>query len=253
PTVIQLNFVARGRGRAGDAYYLEERHNRCVGCGGDRHLTMHHVVPELYRQHMPLTVKSRSCHDILPLCGHCHDQYERLAMDRKKALALQYGVPLEGKGWIVCREEGAVRRAASALLLHRHRMPEARQEMLAKQVMAWWQKQQQQQPACTSMEHGQPGNTDTIMDIPRRVLEEASMLEQRIKGPDFVEHGAYVVAQLLQHQAVAGQEDGGQTRWPDLEAFIRQWRQHFIDHVRPAHLSAHWHVDASIYTHQANH
>ncbi|KAI8053488.1 hypothetical protein BDF22DRAFT_620040 [Syncephalis plumigaleata] len=237
-TVIQLNFITRGRGRAGDAYYLEDRQDQCVGCGSSQHLTMHHVVPEVYRHHMPLTVKSRSSYDILPLCGHCHDKYEQVALTFKKSLAIQYGIPLEGMGWVECREEGAVRRAASALLLHRNKIPQERQEMLVNLVKEWWRNQTRETFT---------DQTEIVLGIPRQVLERASLLKQRVKGPEFIEHDAYVVEQLVRRQETIDAQRRT-CRWPDLEAFIRQWRQHFVDHVHPTHLSTHWHVDAPIYT-----
>ncbi|KAI9597380.1 hypothetical protein BDF19DRAFT_297357 [Syncephalis fuscata] len=241
PLVIQLNFITRGRGRAGDAYYLEDRHDQCVCCGSDQGLTMHHVVPELYRQHMPLSVKSRSSHDILPLCSKCHDQYEKSAMDLKKKIAQQYSLPLEGQGWIECREDGVVRRAASALLLHKSKIPEARQDSLAKCVKEWWQNH----IADTNEALIDQDSTDTIHNIPRQILKQACLLKDRVKGLDFIEHGEYIVQQLLQQQDT---NENGQLCWPDLEAFIRQWRKHFIDHTHPAYLSPHWHVDDPIYT-----
>jgi hypothetical protein len=175
------------------------------------------------------------------LCGHCHDKYEQVALEFKKLLAVQYDIPLEGKGWVECREEGAVRRAASALLLHKSKIPQERQEMLANLVKEWWHNQ----TTNTLINRNQSDQMETILDIPHQVLAQASVLKQRIKGSEFVEHGAYIVKQLLKQEKIDAQ---GKIYWPDLEVFIRQWRQHFIDHVHPTHLSVHWHVDAPIYT-----
>ncbi|KAJ2585205.1 hypothetical protein EV177_009992, partial [Coemansia sp. RSA 1804] len=73
-TTIRLTFQNRGTGRQGEQFYLQDMRNECVVCGGTScGLTMHHVVPHQYRQHMPDSVKSRSSHDLLPLCIACHD------------------------------------------------------------------------------------------------------------------------------------------------------------------------------------
>jgi exonuclease 3'-5' domain-containing protein 2 len=55
---IQLNFLPKGNGNVGDDFYLNERKNRCVCCGTDDNFTKHHVVPQEYRIHFPLEMKS---------------------------------------------------------------------------------------------------------------------------------------------------------------------------------------------------
>ncbi|RKP10051.1 hypothetical protein THASP1DRAFT_13409, partial [Thamnocephalis sphaerospora] len=257
PIVIQLTFTARGDGRAGNAFYLEDRRDACVCCNRQQQLTMHHVVPDLYRQHMPLSVKSRSSYDVLPLCIQCHDGYERHAYRLKEAIAAQYGVPLVGRGWVQCREDGHARRAACALLRNAAVIPEARRAELATTVRRWWMasNEHQEESASSAVANGQLHE-----GIPQRVLERASQLEDRVRGPDFVEHGPYVVAQLLLRQCSDDLPDDAASecldkddrqnhvRWPDLEAFVQQWRQHFLDHAKPAHLSPHWRVNGTIYT-----
>lgn len=60
PRSIKLTFEAKGDGHKKDDYMVEDRSNICVSCGTDQHLTIHHVVPEMYRHWMPLVVKSKS-------------------------------------------------------------------------------------------------------------------------------------------------------------------------------------------------
>lgn len=57
---IKLTFEAKGEGHEQGDYMIEDRSNICVSCGGNQQLTIHHVVPEMYRHWMPLAVKSKS-------------------------------------------------------------------------------------------------------------------------------------------------------------------------------------------------
>lgn len=57
---IKLTFEAKGDGHKKGDYMVEDRSNICVSCGKSQYLTVHHVVPEMYRHWMPLAVKSKS-------------------------------------------------------------------------------------------------------------------------------------------------------------------------------------------------
>jgi rRNA pseudouridine-1189 N-methylase Emg1 (Nep1/Mra1 family) len=48
---IKLNFEAKGDGHKQGDYMVEDRSNICVACGGQDHLTLHHVgkIIETYR------------------------------------------------------------------------------------------------------------------------------------------------------------------------------------------------------------
>ncbi|KAI8055553.1 uncharacterized protein B0P05DRAFT_581702 [Gilbertella persicaria] len=217
---IQLTFEAKGDGHQQGDYMVQDRSNTCVACGGNTYLTMHHVVPEMYRHWMPLAVKSKS---------YCHDQYEQKATAFKKQGVARFGISLEGRGWITLPHYKKAKKAASALLRSSDKIPLDRQTVLKDIVVQFWQE-----------EH--PDDTTTDFDC---LLRECSELQDHFKGPDFIEHGQEAIRQLTQQCII---KDNKET-WPDLENFIKEWRQHFLDHVQPKHLSPLWTVDASIYTH----
>ncbi|KAI9019486.1 hypothetical protein CLU79DRAFT_757415 [Phycomyces nitens] len=201
---------------------IEDRVNSCVSCDAKIGLTVHHVVPDMYRRWMPLTIKSKSSRDLLVLCKICHDSYETHALQFKKQLVNIYGVPLEGKGWIQRPDYRAARKAASALLRAPEKIPQSRIQELTTLVEGF---------------SNEKGWTDLKWT---EILERCRGLEDTIKGPDFVEHGECVVGRLM------GAKEN--ERWPDLEGFIRQWRQHFLDNLKPKYLSPKWTVDGDIYT-----
>lgn len=47
--VVRLKFAPKGSGHADDRYYIAQKENRCVICGGEDKFVRHHVVPFCYR------------------------------------------------------------------------------------------------------------------------------------------------------------------------------------------------------------
>ncbi|KAF9975162.1 hypothetical protein BGZ73_001270 [Actinomortierella ambigua] len=170
PTSIHLTFVPAGRGREGDAYYLEERENKCVICGRetkDAGASMLHVVPEQYRKWFPIRLKSHSSHDILVACPECNADWDRGATQLRKQIVQVYQVPLEGVGWIRDAEAGAVRSAAGA-------------------VASEW-KRQWQSPALASSSHDgdeqRAGNVEDNAQAPNTEDDKGSQkLKAKKKG-----------------------------------------------------------------------
>ncbi|KAJ2472733.1 hypothetical protein EV174_005792, partial [Coemansia sp. RSA 2320] len=192
---IQLNFANRGTGRSNEPFYLQDMHNVCVVCGADTDLTMHHVVPHQYRQHMGLSVKSRSSFDLLPLCMQCHDRYERHAMSFKKHLAGCFQAPLEGRGWVDRKDIGQAGRAAAALLGHADKIPTARQAVLRRivQTVAEARAALFSADARTCIEAWQQAQAGLDTGAHRLVLQELCEMEARVPGPGFSSHGEIVV------------------------------------------------------------
>src|ERR1019366_3685075 len=123
PATIRLCFQPNGTGHQGDEYYLTQKENKCVVCGSGDNLTRHHVVPLLYRRHFPHMVKSHSYHDVLLLCGKCHDVYEQRADEKKVEIARQYNAPLHTG---LAKTDHALVKAsqyAHTLVLHGSKIP----------------------------------------------------------------------------------------------------------------------------------
>ncbi|RIA82161.1 hypothetical protein C1645_700324 [Glomus cerebriforme] len=228
---IQLNFKSKGLGHVGDTYHLEDKSNFCVCCAAIENLTMHHVVPDMYRRHMPEIVKSHASHDVLLICINCHTSYEKAASELKKKIAIDFNVPLNGQRRIRLEYNIKIKKAASAL--NRIGIPEDRIQELKNIVFTWHQQ-----------------ITDkTENDKLEGIIEKALMLPDYEKNNEFVEQGKYVVNQLLKDCFyITGLEDGStRMRWPKLEDFIYLWREHFLKIMRPRFLSQYWKVDDKIY------
>ncbi|KAJ2809129.1 hypothetical protein H4R20_000369 [Coemansia guatemalensis] len=248
-STIQLTFTNKGTGRRDEPFYLQDMPNKCVVCGVAELLTLHHVVPRQYRQFMEEAVKSHSSHDLLPLCVDCHDRYERHAVQFKQHISLCFDAPLEGLGWIERTDVSKGRRAASALLApYVDKIPHERLAQLRTIVM---------EVACQhadlfSLEtkecinrytDSESSSNSTVFPEPR-ILEELSVMETRVKGPEFRCHGDIVVA------AVATNKRCGPLCSHCLEmvqagipGLVTAWRKHFINYAQPQHLPDHWAVE----------
>ena len=90
PPTVKLKFIPNGNGNQGDEFSLSKKHNRCVRCGTEEDLTKHHIVPSMYRRFLPDNVKSRSSHDVVPICIPCHNEYEAHASQLKNLISLEF-------------------------------------------------------------------------------------------------------------------------------------------------------------------
>ena len=74
PLSITLKFEPNGRSNVGEeSFYTADRQNICVMCGTTENLCRFHVVPTIYRTHLPDVLKSHRSHDIVLLCFDHHN------------------------------------------------------------------------------------------------------------------------------------------------------------------------------------
>jgi hypothetical protein len=203
-TTIMLNFEPKGRGNAKDSeYYAESRENRCVVCGETNDLTLHHVVPYQYRKHFPEHLKSHTSFDILPLCIKHHEEYEDEAGKRNKHLQILYN-------------------ALPAI----NRLPPDVED--AKEVAGI---------ISTLIKSG-----DKIPDERKNVL--LKKVRDYFKDediwwddlPDLFVDINYKVESSSPAKTIV-------EAVPDLFEFIVGWRKHFVDTMKPQHLSDKWIAD----------
>ncbi len=210
PLSIQLLFEVKSEGNVGDKYYLSAKKNICVKCGTENldALTKHHIVPQMYRKFLPEHIKSRNSFDVCPMCFDDHEKYERYADELKKQLAEKYNAPLAG----ICIEnenqskQTKAKRCATALLLHKDKMPlEKREQMLSllKECL---------------------GKVEITDEDIKQAIEILPHSKKAIKS-----HGEIVMSQIT-----------------DYQAFVEMWREHFLKHVQPEFMPEHWDSKRSI-------
>ncbi len=91
----------------------------CVICGTTENLLKHHIIPLFYRAHFPMKLKSHSSHDIVLVCGVCHQktcaEYDRF----RHELALEIGVSVQPKMMITDQQRYIKKMKSSAVALVR--------------------------------------------------------------------------------------------------------------------------------------
>ena len=127
PSAIRLQFEPSGPDRAHHPFYLSPRENKCVVCGTADNLTRHHVVPQSFRRHFAVELKSRASHDVLAVCRTCHDEYNLVEAEFRNELAQRYNIHLHPSKDESTRKLAS---AARALLHESHRLPKYREDEL---------------------------------------------------------------------------------------------------------------------------
>ncbi len=217
PTVIRLTFWPRGKGHMGEPFYLSKKDNRCVVCGATEYLTRHHAVPHCYRRYFPEHLKSRSSHDVLPVCVACHEEYEKEAHNLKKEIAAKYNLPINGGGRVddqPAREYSAARGAANALLKYSDVIPADKQLVLRARITSYLKKE----PTDKDIEW--------LANIPRQ-----GRASKHLGQEGLFSHGKAVVEKL-----------------EDVDEFVIMWRKHFVDTMNPKFLNKHWDVNHRVRT-----
>lgn len=215
PMTIQLTFTPKGKGHIDEPFYLSEKENCCVVCGGREYLTRHHAVPHCYRRFFPEHLKSRSSHDVLPVCVDCHETYEKEAQKLKKQIAAELELPINGgtKWDDSARQYHRAKSSAHALVRYLDKIPSERQEYLRNNISEYLGKVVTDE------------DIEKLAEVPRRGAG------RYLGDPGLFSHGRAVVEKIT-----------------DFDAFVVRWRKHFCDTMNPQHLHEHWDVNHRVQT-----
>lgn len=208
--VMQFTFTPRGTGHRDEPYYLQSLPNVCFVCGTTEQMTKHHVVPYQFRKVMPIQFKEGNCHDVVWLCRPHHDEYEVHAWELRLKLIREYGIPLQYNSPEL-KEKKKSLADLNALKKYSHLMGEERKVFLEGRVR---------------QRHGIEQITPQTIDILAAELEsqiDPLVVDQRATNRKMV-------------KAVLD-------AFGDLHDFMRLWRQHFLDKMKPQHMPQHWSVD----------
>jgi len=212
PPTIQLKFEPAGKGHAGDPFYLSPKENRCVVCGTNENYIRHSVVPHAYRSLLDESYKGRSSHDIVLLCPKCSQKTNQCDGLLRAQLAKDLKAPLNGLGvrFIVDDKLLKVKNLARTLSTDRKTIPAPRLQQLEQTLKEFL-------------------GRDTIE---QEDIDDLKDKECRVSNPDFKSHEELVVETLQTEEEVAH--------------FIKQWREHFVNNMKPKYLPSYWSVDHSI-------
>jgi hypothetical protein len=159
---------------------------------------------------MPKSIKDHASHDVLTLCVPCQQDYEPHTTRLKQAMVVKYNVAIEGRPWHYNTEKKKVRSAAMALLKSKAVVPFSRVQELEAVVCAYFK-----------------------VEIPtEEMLQMAVGFNVLEKGENFEEHGEVVLKSMNSLE--------------EKVDFVRQWRRHFLECMKPKFLSPEWKVQNDV-------
>lgn len=211
PFTIRLKFEPKARHGADDPFVINPKDNKCVVCGSDDDLTVHHVVPYCFIKFMPLGLCEHNIHDCLALCRDCHTTYEVASYEFKKVLAMRYDVPITGE-YKTAKYINKVRLVCTctALVEQADKIPEAKKKRLLQDIT-------------DILEH------EPTEDEIKQYARQSKKKTLKKIGRGFKTFSEMLVEKLDSQEA--------------LDEFAQSWRQHFVDTMDPQHMSAHWKID----------
>jgi len=95
---IMLTFEPKGTGfETNEVFGKSVREAICVVTGVADGLQRHHIVPYCYRTYFPEQYKSKNHHDVVLINHERHSEYEQLASQYKDVIAGEFGVKTIGE------------------------------------------------------------------------------------------------------------------------------------------------------------
>lgn len=211
PFTVQLNFDPSGRPFVDRDYYRTLKENKCVVCGKEDDYVKKMIVPRDYRRHFPSSLKDHLSHDVLLLCVSCHQTSELHDLRLKQEIAETYSIPIRNNKTIEDAKLKRVRSAAKALVHGGDRIPEERRETLKNVVKEFLQEDSI--------------DIDTLKTLPDIGTKKENELY-------IGTHGERVVSKLVENGT--------------LREFVKMWREHFLNSMKPQFLPEFWSVDHNL-------
>ena len=207
PYTVRLSFEPNLAAMFERDYYATVKENRCVVCGRDDQYMKKLIIPRDYRRHFPEEWKNHLSHDMLLLCPPCHSISCNHDSVLRQKIAERYNVPISQN---TLREVSSkVKSAAKALLYSSNKLPAARKREL-----------------------------ETVLETHDNVKIgelDSNRLEQIINNTlsDCAEtHAAKVIEKVLNEGT--------------LKEFIKMWREHFLETMKPGYLPPLWSTEHNL-------
>jgi len=219
PLTLKLKFDPKGKGHAGDPYYMSAKENKCVGCGSTELLSKHSIIPHSYRCHLPTKYKSRTSHDIVLLCQRCQYTMTLTVGTLKNSILRELSAhlpPLPAKKFVVDSNIAKARAAGTALRKNTdNTIPPKRVAELTQVIKNFYQKE----------------------DITEDDILKASKLDPRQELQAIQENEQPITEDeaIAKHISSKGEQA--------ILEFVIRWRQNFLSTLRPTHMPQHWDVN----------
>jgi len=233
---IRLSFIPKGNGfEDNEKFGRSARERKCVVSGLTDGLQRHHIVPYCYRTYFPEEFKSKNHHDVVLINHEIHSYYEQLANNYKNTIARifdvktigEFNVEYTGKLREIGKKSSILMNTIHSLFKCYGKIP----HKIKLEKLRFISKQ---------------------TNIPYNVIERFSYIqlykmylilkeqynfkteEFKIENRYIYDHG-YHVAQKLNTEG-------------KIEEFIKLWRNHFIDTMKPKYMPNGWSINFRIKT-----
>lgn len=236
PQKVQLTFMPKGEGfKEHEVFGKTARVNKCVVCGEENGLQRHHVVPYHYRKFMPLKYKSRNHHDVVLICRKHHEEYEQIAKFYKNEIAETFQVAsieeMNAKqiNYMVenLRDQFKAVKLLDTLLNRYNEIPEER--------VLWIAIELEKVLGIKVLEM----TFDEIEELHIKTDQLITTKKNELMNVENFYHGKAVIAKLHTVQ--------------DFEKFIKGWRVHFVESMKPKFMPFGWSVDFTYSREQKGH
>jgi hypothetical protein len=233
---IQFTFDPSGYGfEDNELFGRSARETKCVVTGVKNDLQRHHIVPYCYRTYFPKEFKSKNHHDVVLIHYKSHADYEREASKFKDEIARLYGVKTIKEYNMEyttnlrnINTEYVMAFSTINSMLSAH--GKLSQEQIIEKLEIISNAIDLPLNTLKTYNYIQLYKLKSILHKIRNENTDRFKKEHRIK----YDHGYHVVNKLNSDEK--------------LEEFIKLWRTHFIDTMKPKHMPIGWSIDFRVKT-----
>lgn len=212
PPSIQLTFNPKGHGH-GEAFTFSEDDNRCTVCGSNKNLIRHSIVPHFYKKYLPDNMKSHYSHDIVLLCIPCHIKCDEYDMKLSLKIHEENNIKYENNRIIIQHDIYTAIKAAKAIIQSKNNIPLDRINLLKDKIKVLL-------------------NKDDINDDD---INKVCKMNPKEINEDYTPSSKIVIEKIGNDEGING-----------YEKFVKRWRSHFIDIMKPKYLPKFWSIDSPV-------
>lgn len=231
---IILTFEPRGQGFYDDEIFGKTiREPICVVTGVDYDLQRHHIVPYCYRTYFPVKYKSKNHHDVVLINHEKHSEYEVEATIYKDEIAEKYGVKtineLNSEYTRKLREVGR----NNAILLNTLHSIFKTHHLISSEIK-FKKLKMISELSGIPLKNILKYNYIQLYKLFTLVKKQHDEIIYKFKGDNrkLYDHGYHVVRKLDTEEKI--------------KEFVKLWRVHFIETMKPKFMPAGWSVDFRI-------
>ena len=233
---IKFTFEPRGNGfEDNEEFGRGIRQVRCVVSGLEDGLQRHHIVPYCYRTYFPDEFKSKNHHDVVLINHEKHSEYERYANEYKDEIAEMFGVMTIGEYNMeytkklreVGKNNSIVLNALHSIFKSYGKLP---QSVIIEKIKFI------SDNTGISFDFLKTLNYVQFYKLYQILKEEHINETQRfkVKYRKTFDHGYHVVRKLDTEEKIM--------------EFVKLWRKHFIETMKPEYMPHGWSIDFRIKT-----